>query len=219
MPFLALFHATLNALPPVVAALQRLAPDTPVRHYADEGLLARKREGASTEQLWPRFAHWMETVGSDRPAAILMTCSTFTPLAPRLRKLVSCPLIAIDDAMLDRALAAGPRLGIVATVATAAPTTEKLLRERTVDELTVRIQVCEEAFAALSAGDTATHDRKVRTAIAALATSCDAVILAQVSMARVVRSDDTWPVPVLSSADSAVHATLAAAGLAKPPFS
>jgi hypothetical protein len=67
--------------------------------------------------------------------------------------------------MLRLALREGTRIGVVATVAAAGPTTEKLLRSYAAESnrgIEVTVRIATEAFAALKAGNTAWHDALVR---------------------------------------------------------
>lgn len=65
--------------------------------------------------------------------------------------------------------------------------------------------LCEDAFAAVLAGDTRTHDRLLADSLARLRNSVDVVVLAQASMARVVASlPGNGHVPILSSPELAV---------------
>jgi hypothetical protein len=71
-------------------------------------------------------------------------------------------------------------------------------------ELTTRL--CDGAFAALMAGDSAAHDAAVATALRELSTQVDVIVLAQASMARVVDtlSEADRRVPILASPGIAV---------------
>jgi hypothetical protein len=125
-------------------------------------------------------------------------------------------LVAIDEAMLEEALARGPRIGIVATLESAARTTQTLLEQAAHDarcSIDTRSVLAHGAFDALSRGDLEAHDRSIRTAVAALAPEVDVLVFAQVSMIRVHLSPGTVPVPVLTSAAGAVRRTLEAISL------
>jgi hypothetical protein len=56
-----------------------------------------------------------------------------------------------------------------------------------------------DAFKALLAGDTATHNRLVRAALSDAAKGSDIIVLAQASMARALEGLDPIAVPVLTS--------------------
>ena len=71
-------------------------------------------------------------------------------------------------------------------------------------EVTVVERVAEEAFEALLAGNTGQHDEILKRTIVGLANEVDVVVLAQVSLARLVPSLGATRVPVLSSQQSGV---------------
>ena len=68
--------------------------------------------------------------------------------------------------------------------------------------------LCEGAFAALSSGDMATHDRLVTQTLRQLMDRNDVIILAQASMARVANTipSEEQKVPILSSPRLAIEA-------------
>jgi hypothetical protein len=74
---------------------------------------------------------------------------------------------------------------------------------RTVD---VTERIAEGAFEALLSGEAAKHDEILKTTISTLAETVDVVVLAQVSMARLVPQLQGVRVPVLSSPRSGVAA-------------
>ena len=77
---------------------------------------------------------------------------------------------------------------------------------RTVD---VAVRVVPEAFAALKSGDGARHDTLVREQITALLPACDAVVLAQISMARALEGAPVFSKPVLTSPETSIRSVLA----------
>ncbi len=208
------FHATLNAVAPVIAEFQAADPSASLLHCVDEGLLPAMQRRGLDGAVMTRLSGWLLQMCEDGVDALLMTCSSATPLAPALREILPRPLVAIDEVMIAEALSLGGRLGVVATVPTAAETTRSLL-ERAASAQRRRLQVvtevAQEAFARLQAGDHAAHDRAVRSATLALAEGVDAVLLAQVSMSRALGPDFSCPVPVLTSSRGAIKRTLALA--------
>jgi aspartate/glutamate racemase len=206
-----LVHATLAAVQPMVAAFRREAPGVTLLHFLDEGLLPQvDREGLSeraTAELGRLVARAAET-GAD---GVLLTCSAYSPAVPAVQARCAVPVASVDEAMLRAALEHGPRIGVVATVAAAGPTTAALLRAYAAENggrADVAVRVVPEAFAELHAGRPEEHDRLVRAQIEALLPECDAVVLAQISMARAVAGAPAWPKPVLTSPATAIRAIL-----------
>ena len=64
---------------------------------------------------------------SIRARAVLVTCSTLSPLLDNLRPLTALPLVKIDEAMIAAAVQAGDHLGVLATNPTALTPTQMML--------------------------------------------------------------------------------------------
>ena len=121
----------------------------------------------------------------------------------------------IDEAMAEEASSIGRRVGVVATVSTTLEPTVRLIKKKA-DDLARPIEVAERiaegAFEALLRGDAAQHDEILKNTISTLAEQVDVVVLAQVSMARLVPQLTGVRVPVLSSPRSGVAALKRALG-------
>jgi Asp/Glu/hydantoin racemase len=207
-----LVHATLAAVHPMVAAFQRLAPEVTLLHFLDEGLLPQAERAGLTPAVVGEVERLVARAVASRVDGVLLTCSTFSPVAPALQARCAVPLASVDEAMLRLALGQGSRIGVVATVGPAGPTTAALLQAYAAESgrtIEASVQVVPEAFAALKAGDGARHDALVRERIALLAPTCDVIVLAQISMARALDGAPTFPCPVLASPETSVRAILA----------
>jgi len=212
MKRIGLFHATLAAIPAAESAWH--AADQPVSliHYLDEGLLGHVRRHGLEETTRRRLRCWLELISGDGVDAIMTTCSSLSPLIADLRPHIVRPIVAIDDAMIEQALAGGPRIGIVATLASAAETTRGLLSASPgASALTLTTRIAHGAFEALGCGKMEDHDRTVRDAVVELAGESDVIVLAQLSMARALPLIKGLPIPVLTSGPGAVQRTLKAA--------
>ncbi len=122
---------------------------------------------------------------------------------------MALPVIKIDEPMARRALATGRRIGVVASFPATVATTTELLVGAEVKSICVP-----EALQALFHGDRALHDRMIQEAAAQLGT-CDAIVLAQVSMAHLVNEiASQLRLPVLGSLDTSLAAILEVAARA-----
>ena len=106
--------------------------------------------------------------------------------------------------MADEAVRLGRRIGVVATLPTTLDPTADLIRRRAAvanKNVEITERLCHGAFAALMSGDAAAHDAAVAQALRELSSSCDIVVLAQASMARVADAlpPSEKPAPVLAS--------------------
>lgn len=117
---------------------------------------------------------------------IVVTCSTLSPSVRLLRGEFNIPVVAIDDAMVQEAVARGTKIGLIATAtSTVNPSASAIRAEaaRVGKEIDLRILCREEAILALKSGDKETHDRMVLEMGDELA-DCDVIVLAQASMAH-----------------------------------
>jgi Asp/Glu/hydantoin racemase len=184
---IALIHAVRVAMDPIATAFRLGWPEAETVNLLDDGLsrdLERRGtlEGPMTERIGA-LAAYASGLGAD---GILYTCSAFGTAIERARAGSRIPVLKPNEAMLEAALAAGRRIGLVATFAPTIPSMtgelEALARACGV-AVAITPLLVPGAMHALDAGDGATHDRLIADAVAPLA-GHDAVLLAQFSMAR-----------------------------------
>ena len=140
-----------------------------------------------------------ELTGAD---LIVVTCSTLTPAVQRIRPFIKVPIVAIDDAMTEKAVRIGSRIKVIATaMSTIKPTIAKLEQEAKLAGIAVTIDAedNETAYAAMKRGDLATHDKLVLAQIATV-TGYDSIVLAQASMGHLqAEAEKLANIPVLAS--------------------
>lgn len=140
-----------------------------------------------------------ELTGAD---IIVVTCSTLTPAVQRIRPFIKVPIIAIDDAMTEKAVRLGQKIKVVATaMSTIGPTVAKLQQEAAIADVNVSIdsEDNETAYAAMKRGDLATHDKLVLSHIAKVK-DYDCIVLAQASMGHLQQEAEKLAnIPVLAS--------------------
>lgn len=211
-PRIGLVHATLAAIDPMVVAFREQAAHAKLLHFLDEGLLEAANAHGLTDTVVAHFERLVDRAVDSGVDGILLTCSAFSPLAPGLRQRLAIPLVSADEAMLERAVQLGERVGVIATVEAAGPTTVKLL-QRTAEAagrtVAVKLAFAAGAFAALRSGDTSRHDQLIHEQIATLGHDCDVVMLAQISMARAAATFAGASRPILTSPTASIEALLA----------
>jgi Asp/Glu/hydantoin racemase len=214
MPIKVAYLHTVSSLVGLFNDLSKelLPVGTEVFHIADELLLKTVMTlGGLSPFIYQRVAE--NVVAAERAGATVVqcTCSSISPCVEAVRPLAGIPVFKIDDPMIEKAISMGRRIGVAATAPTTLkPTTELVHARAAARKVDVKVDplLCEGAFAALSAGDTATHDRIISQALRELMARNDVVILAQASMARVANSIpvDEQIVPILSSPHLAIEA-------------
>lgn len=208
-PRITLIHAVAVAIPPVLEAFREGWPDAEVSNLLDDGLTgALAREGGLTPRIAQRIRDLATYAARSGADGILFTCSAFTPAMDQAREDVTIPLLKPDEAMFGDALAAGRRIGVIATFPGTIPVAEPQIRAaaaaRGID-VEIVSAVAPEAFKAMNANDTATHDRLVVEAAVTVAPQVDVICLAQFSMARARAAvQHRVSVPVLTSPKAAV---------------
>ncbi|GAA3331063.1 hypothetical protein GCM10020331_086090 [Ectobacillus funiculus] len=88
---------------------------------------------------------------------ILLTCSSFTPVVAEIRHLFDVPMLSADLSMLEKAVEMGSRIGVIATVEAAGPTTATILEKNFIrkskKDVVVKTVVIPEAFKELQNGN------------------------------------------------------------------
>ncbi|MBI2977338.1 MAG: arylsulfatase [Rhodospirillales bacterium] len=184
-PRIQLIHAVTAAQAPIHDAFRRLWPEARIADVADYALAP---DLAAAGRLTDDFTGRMATLiaygvacGAD---AVLFTCSAFGAAIERARRDARIPVLKPDEAMIEKALALGCRIGGLATFQ---PTIASLEAELTAAAgkrgvaATLDIRYVPGALDALNAGDGAGHNALLADAAAGM-TGGDVILLAQFSM-------------------------------------
>jgi Asp/Glu/hydantoin racemase len=208
MTTIVVVHTGPVTVQPLKDQFKEQLPDARVINIVDDSLLNDVRAaGHLTPEVTQRMYSYMSNAQAMNADYILNACSSVGEAVDQLRGIIRTPIVKVDEAMALEASRIGKRIGVVATVKTTLEPTVRLIRKKAAEhkrEVTVIERVAEEAFEALLAGDTARHDEILKQTIVGLADEVDVVVLAQVSMARLVPSLGNTRVPVLSSPQSGV---------------
>ncbi len=203
-----LIHAVQIAVDPISEAFARGWPEAETVNLLDDSLSRDlEREDKKTTSMITRMSDLMQ-YGIDIGArGILFTCSAFGDAIEAARAKASIPVLKPNEAMFERAMEIGNRIGLLATFQPSITSMEEEFRRMAGEHgksITLESVWVQEAMHALKNGDAQTHDRLIARAATQLS-SCDAIMLAQFSMARaypaVSRSVEC---PTLTSPDSAV---------------
>ena len=186
-------------------------PDVEIQTMLDTSLLAdTMAAGRVTPVTAARLLSYVREAERAGANLLLLTCTSMGEGMAHVSEFSALPTLCITDPLVKEALDLGRHIGIIGTVPTSpaqiiAPlVAEAERRGLRREDLTIVVEVCEAAFAARGAGDTATHDRLVSEAAMKLAKEhpLDAIVLAQASMSATVHDDPG--VPVLKLGPSAM---------------
>ena len=207
---LAIIHTSPTLTPLFGALCAEHMPDVSIFHMVDESLIQDTvREGHLRRVTIRRLLAMIASAQASGADAVLVTCSSIGAGVVFGQQLFDIPVIRVDEAMAESAVRMGRRIGVMATLRTTLEPTIALLREKATDasvEIEIVASLCDGAFDAVLAGDTAMHDRILSNALRVDMKDVDVVVLAQASMARVVQAlpEGTLTMPVLSSPELAV---------------
>ena len=208
---LGLVHTSATLVPVFAELCNRYLPHVKTFNIVDDSLIkntiACGELTASTSKRVVNYAASAEEAGAD---FILFTCSSIGPAVETAATLTGVPVLRVDQPMADKAVRAGKRIGVIATLPTTLSPTSDLVRRRAIvagKEIELKAVLCEGAFDALMSGDATTHDKKVGDALKQLINEVDVIVLAQASMARVVDTltDAERKVPILASPPIAIQ--------------
>jgi Asp/Glu/hydantoin racemase len=206
-PRIALLHTGAVVIGPVMELVKRELPGVTAINYLDDRIVADLGDAEVSGSVPRRVAGLAKAAADAGAEAIMLTCSSISELAASVSAEVGIPILRIDEAMADEAVATGARITVLATLPTTCGPTSRLIAERAqVAGLTptIRSVVVEGAFAAVSSGDRPRHDLLVAEAIRNAAADSDVVVLAQASMASAAEGIEAG-VPVLTSLESGVR--------------
>lgn len=222
MPTLGLVHNSPVLAPVFNEIAARIMPDVKILHFVDESTIKNTIAAGYLEKRTMRQV--IRLVGSTFDAGCdvaMVTCSSIGKAVEMAADLYDQPVLRVDRAMAEKAVATGNRVGVVATLSTTLNPTADLIRRVAAEQgkdIEIVEHLCEGAFQAVMAGDGATHDRIVAEGLTEGMKGVDAIVLAQASMARVVASlpEGAVAAPVYASPElGMMHARDVLQGLAK----
>ena len=211
MATLALVHTSPTLSPLFNELTARICPEVRVLHFVDESLIKNTIASGHLERSTMRRV--ISLIGSafDAGADVaLVTCSSIGPAVDIAAQLFDQPVLRVDRPMAEKAVQAGRKIGVAATLSTTLNPTADLVRTVAAEqgkEIEIIEQLCEGAFEAVMAGDGETHDRIVGEGLTESLKGVDAIVLAQASMARVLETlpEHALTVPVYSSPELGVE--------------
>ncbi len=204
MSLIGTIHSTRLVIEPVHNAVTSACPDIDILHVMDEGLLrALKHDGGITPEITEWMTGMVQSVEKQGAELAVVSCSSLSPCVNAIRQSVNIPVIKIDEPMVEWAVNNASTIGLVMTNPTTEAPSRSLLAEvsaRAGKDVKIVSRLCSEAFWKLNAGDMAGHDDDVIATIYDLLKEVEVVILAQISIARVIEKlDDGLKSKVLSS--------------------
>jgi Asp/Glu/hydantoin racemase len=197
-------------LAPLSGLLKETLPGCSVINLLDDSLIQETiAAGTVTRAVRRRLLAYYQALAENGADLILNTCSSVGDVVYEARPFVPVPIVRIDDAMSREAVSFYRRIAVIATLSTTLDPTAALVdrwSKRLGKGVSVIKGLAGGAFEALGAGDPAKHDEIILETARRIAPDCDAVILAQASMARMEEPlSKALGKPVLSSPRRAIE--------------
>lgn len=208
---LGVIHASLISTRAVQKYIDEILPGVEVVHWVDDTIQNTNfacEPGTIPKKNLYKFvqaAMSQEEYGVD---LILLACSTFNRAVEVARPMISTPMLQIDRPMMDLAVQTGKRIGLLATVPTTVPASERLLKlaaDEAGKTIEIRTRLCGEAFQMLKAGHPERHNDMLLAEIETLSKEVDAIVLAQVSMTALEPHLRQMNVPIYNSGRTAFN--------------
>ena len=204
-----MIHALAESIPPVRLAFQDEFPDAEVINLLDEGLLI-DFPGNITPNLRRRMSDLICYSRDHNADAIGLACSVYAPVVDSARDLVEVPLVSSYGPVVEEAVAAGPRVGVIATNEATMSDSEYYLKLAANDmnrEVRVIKRLATDLIQVLRQDGQAGFEKRLEEEVLALAPDVDVVLLSQFSFATALEHlRRVSPVPVLSAPHSSARA-------------
>ncbi len=204
-----LIHTSPVSLNDLKALFKEIVPEVEMVNIIDDSLLEEvKKNGHVTPAIIRRMCTYVQAADSLHPDLIFNQCSSVGEAFDIARSQVSCKTLKIDEAMAEKAVELGERIGVVATVASTVAPSCRLVEKKAKKagkNVTVTRYLVDGALDILMSGDVDKHNELVISAIRKAEKENDVVVLAQGSMTAILPLLGDTSKPVLTSPRLAVE--------------
>jgi len=200
--------AIADMFKPMIA--ERL-PGVATFHIVDDSLIQDLlHEEQFTPSILKRLCNQVELAEEAGAELIMVTCSSIAPGVDVARKMVTVPVMKVDEPMAEKAVSLSENIGVMATAKTTMTPSVNLIQEKAAEagkQVTIHPTLSSEAFDCFLRGDMQTHDRIVKKAAQQLKGKVGVIVLAQASMGHLAEAiEEIAGVPVLKSPPLAMDA-------------
>ena len=203
-----MIHAIAESIPPVRLAFDEEFPEAEVINVLDESLLV-DFDDQLTPDLRRRITNIIGYCQDNKADAIGLACSVYAPVVESAKDLVHVPLVSSYGPVMADAVTAGPRIGLIASVASTMQDSKCYLH-LAADEAGVEIepQLClaEDLITVMRAEGQSGLERRLEEEVLKIASKVDVVLLTQFSFAAALAHlEKVSPIPVLSAPHSSAR--------------
>ena len=204
-----MIHAIAESIPPVRLAFSEEFPEAEVINVLDEGLLI-DFDGRLTPSLRRRMTNLIGYCQDNNADAIGLACSVYAPVVDAAKELVDVPLVSSYGPVMADAVAAGARVGLIASVSATMRDSEhylKLAAQEVGKAVEPHLCLAEDLISVMRAEGQSGLERRLEEEVLKLAPDVDVVLLSQFSFAAALAHlQNVSPVPVLSAPHSSARA-------------
>jgi len=202
---LGIIHAALISSRGVQPFIEEIIPEVTVVHHVDDTIQNSNfvcAPGTIPKENYFKFAsyaYYLEKAGVD---LILLACSTFNRAVEHARPMINVPMLQIDRPMMDLAVINGKKIGLLATLPSTVPSSERLLKlaaHEAGKKIEITTVLCSTAFDEIKKGNVSKHNDLLLSEIDKLSHSVDVIVMAQVSMSTLEPMLKNPKVPVYNS--------------------
>lgn len=181
-----------------------IIPEAKVFNIVDDSLLHDvMQNGGITDKIVSRMAKYFEAAAQNGADLIFSQCSSVGEAADIAARLVAVPVLKIDEAMAERAVELGRKIGVVATVRSTVKPSCGLVRSKaaragkTVE--IVEYLAADALDVLMKEKNRAKHNAMVLEMVRQAEAECDVIVLAQGSMTVLLPELQQIRKPVLTS--------------------
>lgn len=203
-----MIHAIAESIPPVRLAFRDEFPEAEVINLLDEGLLI-DFPGSITPNLRRRMSDLICYCQDHSADAIGLACSVYAPVVDSAVDLVDVPLVSSYGPVMTDAVAAGPRVGVIASNEATVSDSEyylNLAAREVGKEVKIVKRLAADLITVLREGGQPAFEKRLEEETLAVAPDVDVVLLGQFSFATALEHlRAVSPVPVLSAPHSSAR--------------
>ena len=197
-------HTSLVSYQELNDLFAELVPEAEVFNVVDDSLLHDvKANGGIQEQIVNRVSHYFKAAEESGADLIFNQCSSVGEACDAAARQVGVPVVKVDEAMAEKAVELGSRIGVVATVASTMKPSCDLVRAKAraagKDVEVVEYLEADALDVLMKEKDRAKHNAMVLEKIRRAEAECDVIVLAQGSMTVLLPELGEFTKPVLTS--------------------
>lgn len=206
-----IIHTSLVSHSELMTLFSEIIPEAKVFNIVDDSLLHDVKEnGGINDKIISRMCKYFQAAAENGADLIFNQCSSVGEAADIAKKLVSIPVLKVDEAMAEKAVELGRKIGVVATVKSTMKPSCNLVYSKAAN-IGKKVEVIEYLVdgaldVLMKEKNQEKHNALVRDVVKKAENECDVIVLAQGSMTVLMGDLKGIKKPVLTSPRMGVEA-------------